>query len=1012
MCAKLMHFYRTGGELFEYILAHKHLRENVACKLFAQLISGVAYLHAKKVVHRDLKLENLLLDRNRNIIITDFGFANRFNESGNDLMATSCGSPCYAAPELVLHDGSYVGSAVDVWSCGVILYAMLSGYLPYDDDPANPDGDNINLLYRYITSTKLSFPDWISPEPRELLLMMLVSDPSKRCTLRDVMKHPWLRRYSQFFRNSVDELENQAAALYEEKAMLLRRQQQEYFQAQQGRVASPGMARSMSTPGVESASHQRHRSAIVPAATQLTPEMLSPPLEQHRPHLPSAQVATGAPPSASSRQRHAQSALVVPTSGTMPNLAGYTSPNQYSMPTIQASPPKLSEPQFVTSHPMTPSSSAPGGVESTLDSLASEGELRGEPRSRRTDDDDTSSSSARAPRNGHRPASSAVVPKSTPPLSPESKKRKNEEKRYTVQLEYTAPPSDSTRSKTKAREPQQQVLQPGSSVFASAGFVHSPTLPNLTGLSTPTVSPPQAQSSAQRELPAFVEPVDRSIPISEAAAAAESMDVHMQSPDASPARSYRDASDMSTESAVPIIISPSLPGIAHKPERLEGAALPLQAAATTVSVETHRTPPSSPKGSLGQSTPQRMQSVPTAQMDATPKASRPDPSPRESQVPFPSPKTDRRPSGTAVARNDSVKYAERPGLSDRPPTASSQKSSTRQKKGLSISRFLGSSTTSVDKMAASGLPARSRNSTSTDRPVVSGLPPSSSTTTFTDLIGEKKPNRRRKALSLVVDPFGKSLTSTAQAAAKNRRSARVQTDAAVPLRERTGSSATAYGSSRSPALPTASIPVSPSLSVVHANASRQSVVPSSYEAQPAYEGLSRVPSKSKRVSDWFRWKGSQRQSAAVSPAVLAAPLPIKTDFDKRQQQSSVASRQSVATAASIDRQHVAPINKRTTQPATPTVVVTGANQAGSVTTANTSQTKTVAPVTQTRSKEPINVQTGLTSTRMTRARTATSETEDALTFDETKLKVHNGGKGTQATARNARTDIHFAHSNR
>ncbi|KAI7932992.1 hypothetical protein MJO28_017880, partial [Puccinia striiformis f. sp. tritici] len=85
-------------------------REKDASNLFAQLISGVTYLHAKKIVHRDLKLENLLLDRNRNIIITDFGFANRFEDRTSDLMATSCGSPCYAAPELVVQDGRYVGS--------------------------------------------------------------------------------------------------------------------------------------------------------------------------------------------------------------------------------------------------------------------------------------------------------------------------------------------------------------------------------------------------------------------------------------------------------------------------------------------------------------------------------------------------------------------------------------------------------------------------------------------------------------------------------------------------------------------------------------------------------------------------------------------------------------------------------------------------------------------------------------------------------------------------------------
>ena len=144
--------YASGGELFDYILNHRYLKDPAARRLFAQLVSGVGYLHKKGIVHRDLKLENLLLDRNRNIIITDFGFANTFdpndeledeveqkitdkefvkrrgldrvNDKGGrrgDLMQTSCGSPCYAAPELVVSDGLYTGRKVDVWSCGVIL---------------------------------------------------------------------------------------------------------------------------------------------------------------------------------------------------------------------------------------------------------------------------------------------------------------------------------------------------------------------------------------------------------------------------------------------------------------------------------------------------------------------------------------------------------------------------------------------------------------------------------------------------------------------------------------------------------------------------------------------------------------------------------------------------------------------------------------------------------------------------------------------------------------------------
>lgn len=189
----------TGGELFDYILAHRYLKEKDASRLFAQLISGVHYMHQKHIVHRDLKLENLLLDRHRNVLITDFGFANQFSSPQDDLMSTSCGSPCYAAPELVMNQGVYVGPAVDIWSCGVILFAMLCGYLPYDDDPANPESYNINLLYKYILNTPLIFPDYISDQACDLLSLMLVPDPEKRCSMETIMAHPWLSPHTHLF---------------------------------------------------------------------------------------------------------------------------------------------------------------------------------------------------------------------------------------------------------------------------------------------------------------------------------------------------------------------------------------------------------------------------------------------------------------------------------------------------------------------------------------------------------------------------------------------------------------------------------------------------------------------------------------------------------------------------------------------------------------------------------------------------------------------------------------------
>lgn len=214
--------FANGGELFDHILAHRYLKEKEAKRLFAQLVSGVNYLHQKKIVHRDLKLENLLLDKNRNVIITDFGFANRFEQRKDDLMGTSCGSPCYAAPELVISEGLYTGSAVDIWSCGVILYAMLSGYLPFDDDPSNPDGDNINLLYRYIVNTSLTFPDYLSLEARDILSQMLVPDPTYRCNMQNIMDHAWLSDYQSFLCKSLSALENIAEQSQIDKRTSLR----------------------------------------------------------------------------------------------------------------------------------------------------------------------------------------------------------------------------------------------------------------------------------------------------------------------------------------------------------------------------------------------------------------------------------------------------------------------------------------------------------------------------------------------------------------------------------------------------------------------------------------------------------------------------------------------------------------------------------------------------------------------------------------------------------------------
>lgn len=165
------------------------------------------------------------MDANRNLLVTDFGFANEFVRD-NPLMATSCGSPCYAAPELVVTDGGYAGPLADIWSCGVILYAMLCGHLPFDDDPSNPYGNNIHRLYRYILTTPLTFPHHVTPGARDLLRQMLTIDPSKRCSLDAIIHHTWLIPHDNILNMSDTALEAQAFKTLEKiKPPILQQQQ-------------------------------------------------------------------------------------------------------------------------------------------------------------------------------------------------------------------------------------------------------------------------------------------------------------------------------------------------------------------------------------------------------------------------------------------------------------------------------------------------------------------------------------------------------------------------------------------------------------------------------------------------------------------------------------------------------------------------------------------------------------------------------------------------------------------
>ncbi|KAF8386797.1 aak-2 [Pristionchus pacificus] len=176
--------YVSGGELFDYIVKHGRLKTPEARRFFQQIISGVDYCHRHMVVHRDLKPENLLLDERNNVKIADFGLSNIMTDG--DFLRTSCGSPNYAAPE-VISGKLYAGPEVDVWSCGVILYALLCGTLPFDDE-------HVPTLFRKIKSGIFPIPDYLDKSLVNLMLHMLQVDPMKRATIKDVINHEWFQK--------------------------------------------------------------------------------------------------------------------------------------------------------------------------------------------------------------------------------------------------------------------------------------------------------------------------------------------------------------------------------------------------------------------------------------------------------------------------------------------------------------------------------------------------------------------------------------------------------------------------------------------------------------------------------------------------------------------------------------------------------------------------------------------------------------------------------------------------
>ena len=176
--------YVSGGELFNYIVDHEKLNEKEASFFFAQLMYGLKELDSKKICHRDIKPENLLLTEKKIIKIIDFGLSNEYK----DYLSTQCGSPCYAAPEMI-KGLKYSGLMIDLWACGIILFAMLCGYLPFDDK------DN-NILFRKILQCKLEFPDeketHLSEQAKDLITKILNPNPLNRISLEETLSHPFL----------------------------------------------------------------------------------------------------------------------------------------------------------------------------------------------------------------------------------------------------------------------------------------------------------------------------------------------------------------------------------------------------------------------------------------------------------------------------------------------------------------------------------------------------------------------------------------------------------------------------------------------------------------------------------------------------------------------------------------------------------------------------------------------------------------------------------------------------
>ena len=192
--------YCENGELFNYIVAHQRLSEEETAYFFYQLINGLDYIHHKNIVHRDLKPENLLLSQGNVLKIVDFGLSNYYYPDGK-LLSTPCGSPCYASPEMVCGN-KYNGFRIDIWSCGIIIFAMICGYLPFEDP-------NNEILFQKIMKCKVDYPDYLSDDVLDIMNKIIVIDPNKRITIEQIKRHPFYLKGKDEFEKKHKDLVSQ-----------------------------------------------------------------------------------------------------------------------------------------------------------------------------------------------------------------------------------------------------------------------------------------------------------------------------------------------------------------------------------------------------------------------------------------------------------------------------------------------------------------------------------------------------------------------------------------------------------------------------------------------------------------------------------------------------------------------------------------------------------------------------------------------------------------------------------